>query len=73
MKIDILVVRLSKKNSLGTSRPCKHCLQVMNKLRQTHGVIIKDVYYSTHQGNINKEEFSNMMDSDLTHPSSGFR
>jgi len=72
LKIDILVVRLSKDNLLGISRPCKNCLHMMSKLRQTRGIIIKNVYYSTHNGNINKEEFSDMMDSDMTHPSTGF-
>jgi pyrimidine deaminase RibD-like protein len=67
--IDLLVIRLSKTNKLGESRPCYHCL---NKLQHS-GLNIRYVYYSTSSENIIREKFNYMIDSEKTYISSGNR
>ncbi len=59
--INILVVRLSKNNKLGMSRPCKNCIRNMNILPPKKGYTIKDVYYSDSQGNIIKTTLNKLL------------
>lgn len=66
---DLLVVRLTKTNILGESRPCQHCIQ---SLLQS-GIKIRNVYYSTKNGTIACETLKTMIDSDLTYISTGYR
>lgn len=68
-KFDLLVVRLSKTERLGESRPCYHCL---HKLEQS-GVKIQNIYYSTRDNIIVKEKFNQMKESEKTTFSSGYR
>lgn len=72
LKIDILVVRLSKDNTLGQSLPCTNCVNFMSKIQNTHNIVIKNVYYSACCGNIYKEKFCDIVNSDKIHPSTGF-
>jgi hypothetical protein len=67
--IDIFVIRLNKLGNLGESRPCYHCLTMM----ELSGLNIKYIYYSTASGHITREKFSTMKDSPITHVSSGIR
>ncbi len=50
-KVDIIVVRTTKSGTLGLSKPCYHCLTLMNSLIKDKGYIIQHVYYT----NGNKE------------------
>ena len=72
-KIDVLVIRLSKTGQLGSSRPCKNCLMRYINVSRKFKVKIKNIYYSTSDGTIQKENFITMLDSELTHVSSGYR
>lgn len=67
--IDLFVIRLNSISQLGESRPCYHCLCMMEKC----GYKINNVYYSTNEGIIMKEKFSGMKNSELTYVSSGIR
>jgi hypothetical protein len=68
IKINLLVVRLSKTGIIGESRPCYHCLCKLQK----YSHIIKYIYYSTSDGKINRELLTqNMLNSHKTHISSG--
>ncbi len=69
-KFDVLVIRISKTGKLGASRPCFHCI---NSMVNTSIVKIQNVYYSTNDGKIIKEKLDNMLDSDLTIVSTGWR
>jgi cytidine deaminase len=71
-KIDILVVRLTKNNVLGLARPCKKCVNLMSLIKSTGKAIIKDIYYSLNNGDIQKEKFCEFINSDKIHLSSGF-
>lgn len=66
---NLLVVRLTKTGIIGESRPCYHCLLAL----QNSGLKIKYVYYSTNEGKIVRERFSEMLDSEITYISLGHR
>lgn len=71
-KIDILVVRFSKKNRMGISRPCRHCLLRINEACRTYGVSVGRIFYSTNGDIIVSEKFNRMLESDRTYTSNGF-
>jgi cytidine deaminase len=60
ISINLLVIRLSKNNKMGISKPCTHCIQTMRNLPQKKGYKIKKVYYSDDQGNIIKSSLNNL-------------
>ena len=69
---DIFIMRISKNNTVGQSRPCKNCIfRLMNC-----GFTIKNVFYTVMDGDkitIKKEQLRKMMDSPLTCVSRGDR
>ena len=68
--IDMFVIRINKNGKLGESRPCIDCLKMLNMSK----FIIKNIYYSTSEGLVVKEKFSNMLDSSIkNYTSSGRR
>ena len=69
-KYDVLVIRISKTNKLGTSRPCYHCI---NSMMNTFYIKIRNVYYSTTDGKIVRERLDDMLESTLTCISTGWR
>lgn len=66
--LDIVVIRCSKTGVIGESRPCFHCIRMM----QHSHINIKNVYYSTKTGTIKKELLSEMQHSNA-HISSGMK
>ena len=67
IKIDILVVRISKdsnseKYKLLNSKPCALCIYNLNNV-QSKGYKIRWVYYSDNNGNIQKEKLKNIQQS----------
>ena len=52
--INILVIRLSSKNNLQSSKPCASCISSMKFLPIKKGYKIQNVYYSDSEGNIIK-------------------
>jgi cytidine deaminase len=52
--INILVIRLSAKNKLQTSKPCINCIETMKNLPDKLGYKIQKVFYSDGSGNIVK-------------------
>jgi tRNA(Arg) A34 adenosine deaminase TadA len=66
--LNLIVVRFSQDGELRSSRPCYHCLRTL----LTSGIRIRYVYYSN-DGEIIKEKFNQMIDSELTSVSSGMR
>jgi hypothetical protein len=67
VEYDLLVIRLGKSGKLGSSRPCYHCLNTMEK----SNIKIRYVYYSTEDGTIKREKFTQMKISPLTYISNG--
>jgi cytidine deaminase len=52
--INILVIRLSSKNKLQSSKPCANCIESMKNNPIKKGYKIQNVYYSDSEGNIIK-------------------
>jgi hypothetical protein len=67
--INMVVIRINKNGIIGESRPCCDCLKMLNMSK----FIIKYIYYSTAEGTIIKEKFSNMLDSPKNHISKGVK
>jgi cytidine deaminase len=66
--LDLIVIRYSHDGELASSRPCFHCLQTL----VNSGLRLRNVYYSN-DGEIMKEKFSEMLESNLTTMTSGMR
>jgi len=61
--IDILVIRISTDMVLTNSKPCYHCLLYMFR----SNINIKNIYYSTNNGNIAKIKFLDIISSNTFH------
>jgi len=70
--INILVVRLSSKNKIQSSKPCNNCIEAMKRIPEKKGYKIENVYYSDENGNIIKTNLK-ILDSEEKHYSKYFR
>ncbi len=52
--IDILVIRVSRTNTIQMSKPCYNCIQIMKTLPEKKGYKINNIYYSDNHGDIIK-------------------
>lgn len=64
--INILVIRLSPKNKLQSSKPCANCIKMMQVLPEKIGYKIQNVYYSDSNENIIKTTLMKL-DNDEKH------
>lgn len=60
IKINMLVLRFTKKYTLSMSKPCSKCLHHMTNFSPKKGYIIKNVYYSTGDNKIIKTNLSSL-------------
>jgi cytidine deaminase len=60
IKINMIVLRFTKKNTLSMSKPCNKCIYYMNSIFPKKGYIIKDIYYSTGDNKIIKTNLTNL-------------
>ena len=58
--IDLLVIRLSLKNKIQSSKPCYHCIEMMKILPRKKGYNIQNIYYSDNSGSIIKTTLSQL-------------
>jgi len=70
--INLLVIRLTSKNKIQSSKPCYNCIETMKILPQKKGYKIENIYYSDADGNIIKTNL-NKLDSEEKHYSRYFR
>jgi pyrimidine deaminase RibD-like protein len=70
MSFTLVVLRFSRTGLLGSSRPCANCIQALQK--SSKYIRIKEVIYSTEDGGLKREKFSELT-KDLSFVSSGFR
>jgi hypothetical protein len=70
--INILVIRISGKNKLQSSKPCANCIECMKKLPVKLGYRIQNIYYSNDDGSIIKTNLYNL-DNKETHYSGFYR
>ena len=60
-RLDLIVVRYNKLGVLVESKPCKHCMDILNRSRFQ----FRYVYYSTSEGVIVKKLFSELLSQNL--------
>lgn len=59
------MVRVNKSSTrLANSRPCWHCLVMMNTLAPKKGYRIRKIYYSDTDGNIIKSSLQQLLDEE---------
>ena len=58
--INILVIRLSTKNKLQSSKPCANCIEYMKTVPIKKGYIIQNIYYSNNMENIVKTNLTTL-------------
>lgn len=67
VNINILVIRMSKRNKIQSSKPCANCIQKMKSLPEKKGYKIKNVYYSNDEGDIIKSNLFKLENEELHH------
>lgn len=70
--INIIVVRLSSKNKIQSSKPCSNCIDNMIKFPPKKGYRIQNIYYSDLFGNIIKKTL-NTLEKEERHYSRFYR
>lgn len=70
--VNMLVIRLSSKNKLQSSKPCMVCINIMKILPEKLGYKIQNVFYSDTEGNIVKTTLHNL-DNEEKHYSRFYR
>ena len=70
--INLLVVRLSSKNKIQSSKPCVNCIEAMKIMPERKGYKIENIYYSDADGNIIKTNLKTL-DAEEKHFSKYFR
>ena len=64
VNINILVIRLSGKNKLQSSKPCINCINMMKILPIKLGYKIQNIYYSNENGEIIKTSLTSLDNED---------
>jgi cytidine deaminase len=70
--INIIVVRLSCKNKIQSSKPCSNCIDIMLRFPPKKGYRIQNIYYSDLFGNIVKTSL-NALEREERHYSRFYR
>jgi len=71
-RINLLVIRVSKKNKLQSSKPCGNCIEIMKKIPHKKGYKLDNIYYSDGEGNIVRTDLTTLECEDK-HYSSFYR
>ncbi len=66
-KINILVIRTSQTGKLGISKPCVKCLYDLSTTPQKKGYIVKDIFYSNIDGQIEHTTLKQLIDNGNYH------
>jgi hypothetical protein len=70
--INLLVIRITKRNKTQLSKPCVNCIKKMKYLPEKKGYKIKNIYYSNENGDIVKSNITKLENEEL-HYSRFFR
>lgn len=70
--INIVVIRLSPKNKIQSSKPCNNCIETMKNLPPKKGYKIQYIYYSDIFGDIIKKSL-NTLEKEERHYSRFYR
>jgi hypothetical protein len=58
--VNMVVIRVSSKNNLQSSKPCSNCIEIMKTMPIKRGYKIQNVYYSDSEGKIIKKSLTNL-------------
>lgn len=72
-RVDLLVIRTSRAGFLGSSKPCAHCLSLLQRGLPERGYCLETVYYSDEQGSIVGRPFRELVVDDPPHVSRFYR
>ena len=61
LKIDIIVIRITKSLILGNSKPCAVCLKYLYNKSKEKGYYINNLYFSNTTGEIEKYKFIDLV------------
>ena len=70
--INLLVIRLSTKNKIQSSKPCNNCIEIMKILPCKLGYKLNHIYYSDENGSIIKSNLKSL-DTEEKHYSKYYR
>ena len=62
--INLLVIRLSSKNKLQSSKPCSNCIKLLSIIPKKKGYKIENIYYSDENGDIIKTNLQTLENSE---------
>jgi len=62
--INLLVIRLSPKNKLQSSKPCFNCVKLLSIIPMKKGYKLENIYYSDDEGNIIKTNLQTLENSE---------
>lgn len=72
-EINLIVIRVDKIGHLKNSEPCFKCIEYLQKLNNTSGYKIQNIYYSNADGNIVVKKFSEIITCENKHVSYRFK
>jgi cytidine deaminase len=60
-KVDILVIRANIGGTVGNSKPCTRCIQVLEKKLPKRGYVLDTIHYTTVGGTVVSRKFSDLL------------
>lgn len=66
-KVDLMVIRISKTDVYGNSKPCIHCILKLKTELPLKGYILDTVYYTDKAGEIHKSKFTELIEDTEPH------
>lgn len=60
-KVDILVIRSNIGGTVGNSKPCVRCIQVLEKKLPKRGYVLDTLHYTTIGGSVVSRKFSDLL------------
>lgn len=72
-KVDLLVIRTSKTGLLGSSKPCIHCLMLLQTKLPEKGYKVQTIYYTDQHGDIHTATLNTLLHDENIHMSRYYR
>ena len=66
-RVSILVIKISNTGLISMSKPCKHCVENLQRLANEKGYYIEDIYFSNNNREIEKWAYSELINDPNKH------
>lgn len=66
-KISLLVIKISNTGLISMSKPCKHCIENMQKIANMKGYFIESVYFSNSNRQIEEWTYTELINDPCKH------